>query len=361
MSFSKGKAVTGKNWKFKLVHVEYDGDGKITARHEFFNLNHLLDDGGNFAINYSPPAWSQMRAKITKISVLAYDLGLKDLIKPFVKLWTHHFIRIDLQSGFVFTLEKNKDCIVMQSCPPPADVDTPPIVTFQRDGKPRNNRKSLETLITEKSPTVDRILDIVKYIHEKGELFERYDLTGSNCQDFCRSVWHPSSKQMYPNPSKYCQETAKFYVGDITTNLVSDESPKIETTNTTTNWTSSTSNRIKFASKTSTISKSVDGLKIQSSDEEAAASPISTIAAEVSAASYMANQNFASSVSTADTFNVSNATGGAIRNTFLRRTYAFRYSSRPRTRKLKKRRSLKSAKSLSQSRQTCKLFFLLHV
>ena len=109
---------------------------------------------------------------------------------------------------------------------------------------------------------------------------------------------------MYPNPSKYCQETAKFYIGDITTNLVSDESPKIETTNTTTNWTSSTSNRIKFASKTSTISKSVDGLKIQSCDEDAPASPISTIAAEVSAASYMANQNFASSVSTADTFNV---------------------------------------------------------
>ena len=181
MSFSKEKAVTGKNWKFKLVHVEYDGDGKITARHEFFNLNHLLDDGGNFAINYSPPAWSQLRVKITKISVLAHDLGLKDLIKPFVKLWTHHFIRIDLQSGIVFTLEKNKDCIVMQSCPPPADVDTPPIVTFQRDGKPRNNRKSLETLITEKSPTVDRILDIVKYIHEKGELFERYDLDMTKC------------------------------------------------------------------------------------------------------------------------------------------------------------------------------------
>ena len=41
MALSKDKAFTGKYWKYKLVHVEYNNDGKVTARHEFFHLDHI--------------------------------------------------------------------------------------------------------------------------------------------------------------------------------------------------------------------------------------------------------------------------------------------------------------------------------
>ena len=117
MDSIKEKAIKGKNWKSILVHVEYDEKAVLIARHEFVNLNFVHKQSGPIptgASIYDFQGNSVLSTRITKVTAFVNDLNFKLYIVE--KMLKHHFIEIETEEGHIFTLEKLKDCIVLQSC-----------------------------------------------------------------------------------------------------------------------------------------------------------------------------------------------------------------------------------------------------
>ena len=141
------KAITGKNWRSTLAHVEYE-DGRVSARHEFHDLGRydrfdyvfVTKDKRNgptdrfeinvesfsgpiinpsFSSSYAVPINSPLRSKIIQVIVYIIDLDFK--LKIFEEILKHHVIEMVTASGHRFTIEKAKEYITLQSCLTPLD------------------------------------------------------------------------------------------------------------------------------------------------------------------------------------------------------------------------------------------------
>ena len=204
--FSPG--ALGDNWQSKLVQIQYEGDN-IQALYEYFgDLNHIIDDH-----TCSVPLESPLRSKIIKASAFIIDLGVKKWAPTDAgKILTHHIVEAETESGEIFTLEKGRDCILLQSCQR-MNPDAKPIIRLQRNGEERANLDSLERIITDLKPKNTSIFDLLKWLDYKGfdgqqmsRLMEPYHLVDSNCQHFAAHLWHELSKKDYPNPSRFTSE-----------------------------------------------------------------------------------------------------------------------------------------------------------
>ena len=210
MASSSG--ATGESWQSKLMHIQYEDD-KVKARYEFFtDLNHMTDDCCGF---YSLPTNSPFRSKIIKASAFIIDLPVKKwLPRDAARICTHHIVEIEAESGDYFTLEKGKDCILLQSCRR-TNPEMKPIIRIERNGVPRVKLKSLERIMTELNPKSTTVFDLLLWLNEKGadgrkesRLMEPYHVAYSNCQHFARQLWHELSEKDYPNPSRFTSEGA---------------------------------------------------------------------------------------------------------------------------------------------------------
>ena len=190
----------GRNWGQKLVHAQYDNEKRIERR-EFFDLNEFLRPRRDASFCYSIPSTDPLRCCIVKIGIYVMDLGL---ISRVGRSFSHHYIGMETECGVNFTIEKNTDCILLQSCGRPA-LGRHPIVWMKRDGVDRKHLDSLKN-VTEDAmqlPHDANVLNIVEWINGRNEANEPYSLTESNCQHFAQSLWTYLTKKEYPNPSKF--------------------------------------------------------------------------------------------------------------------------------------------------------------
>ena len=202
---------TGGRWRSKLLHVEYEGHS-VRARHEYYlHLNHL-DPNQDENPFYSVPQNSPFRSKITKATAYIMDLPAGMWLSMFRdagKLLTHHYVEIETESGHRFTLEKDQECVLFQSCLSVGGEDSVPIVRDQRDGKKRKLIKTRKRVITELYPKNVTILDLLRWVNAKdrskraNKLTDPYHVANSNCQHFAGHLWHQLSEEAYPNPSLF--------------------------------------------------------------------------------------------------------------------------------------------------------------
>ena len=193
----------GSAWQSKLVHAQYKG--KTVQKDEYQN------NVDSFIKEPTP----SINSKIIKASAYILDLsiGLSWLgfgqAKPLLK---HHFLLLQTEYGFSYTIEKVPDCILLQSCRTPEDTDVAPIIIRQRNGEEREMGESLQRVIEDPNPEIHvTILDILRWINKDDaeELREAYDVAKSNCQDFARNAWKKVSNEDYPNPAKFENKTGK--------------------------------------------------------------------------------------------------------------------------------------------------------
>ena len=157
---------TGGIWQSKLLYVQYEGT-KVHARYEFFSdLSHVLNvNTGIFAA----PTNSPLRSKITKVSAFKIDLPVKAFVpfKATDQALSHHIVEMEAKSGEYFTLEKGRECILLQSCRR-INPEEKPIIRHQRNGKERDKLKSLERIATELDPKDATVLDLLSWLNDKG-------------------------------------------------------------------------------------------------------------------------------------------------------------------------------------------------
>ena len=140
------------------------------------------------------------RGKITSITAYRIDLPA-NVSKHTKEVQTHQFIRVKTDQRFALTLEKDKTCILVQSCRYHDELTMP--IVARKNGKERPRIESLCDTVTDENPKQCSIEDIVKWIHEKKLLKRTYHLARDNCQHFTTELWTRISSVPYPSPSQY--------------------------------------------------------------------------------------------------------------------------------------------------------------
>ena len=184
------KAIFGGSWSSSLVHVVYDDRETTVHRRVLSDLEAVVRENKN-------ESYSILNSRITNVASFSHDLSYFASIVG--KLAKHHFLEIETETGHIFTIEKVKECILGQLCSYPGANEIP-VVRKKRDGKDRPQQQQL--VVEDPQPREKTLLEVIKWIHEAGELNEPYHVTESNCQDFSKNLWHILSEKPYPNPSK---------------------------------------------------------------------------------------------------------------------------------------------------------------
>ena len=207
-------------WQSRLIRVEYKGD-KIHARYQYYsNLNHLMNENTGF---FSIPLNSPLRSRIIKASAFILDKPIK---KKFTKSVNYHIVEAKTECGEFFTLEKGKDCILIQSSRR-VDLIAKPICRLQKNGKKRDKLKSIKRIVVEPEPKPMTIYELLLWINDRGEdglqvskLMEPYHVT--NCQQFAAHLWNKLSNVTYPHLGASCQ----MWHTHILKNLYMEKSPE---------------------------------------------------------------------------------------------------------------------------------------
>ena len=207
MSASASPALAGKNWLSQLVYVHYVGE-KVSSR-KWYDKHALqflseLKSGDKLCTGLIPPeaATDATEGRITKLSAFAIDLGGSSVFETWRQALTHHFIQGQMANGYIFTFEKNKECILFQSCQSP-EQNTPAIVVKFINGEKRKRLKTRKPIKTDINPTECTIRDIIKWILETEQLETDYHIANANCQHFASSLWHKFSSLPYPIPAEW--------------------------------------------------------------------------------------------------------------------------------------------------------------
>ena len=162
--------LAGGTWRSKLVYFERDANGRVTSQKEC--SHHSL-----LSFRSKLPT----RANVKKMTYCKIDL---DEVKKVVKALTHHFIEMETEDGHVFTFEKDKVCVLVQSCP------TTKLPLALREYRGKDKRKKLKTLKLTKSMECEfPISRVIQWIFKGKLLLEDYGVTNANCQHFARGLW----------------------------------------------------------------------------------------------------------------------------------------------------------------------------
>ena len=124
-------------------------------------------------------------ARVKRMTYFKIDL---EKVRRVANAFTHHFIEMETEDGHVFTFEKDKVCILVQSCPP----STAPFAL--REYRGYDKRKKLKTLEQSDQKLLQDLLlfsvgSVIQWIFKNRLVFEDYDLHLSNCQHFARGIW----------------------------------------------------------------------------------------------------------------------------------------------------------------------------
>ena len=196
-------ALTGNDWQSQLVYVHYQGK-EVSSRTCY--LNYHLPGG------LIPPTSDQYATIGMVASITAFTIDLSmNFAKISKKLLTHHFIEVETDNGFIFTFEKNKSGILIQSSRSQLEDSMQPnrrtIVQEFNDGKKRKRLDTVKLISIDLRPKRCYIADIVKWIHENGELAQKYHVVEANCQHFVGNLWRNFASAPFPIPAQYgvCQ------------------------------------------------------------------------------------------------------------------------------------------------------------
>ena len=110
-SLAQSQGITGEEWEAKLVHAQYDDSGKIFSRIEFYDMLPIYD---LTCSSYSVADYHRLSKRITKVRVFTVPFSPMNRIELGKELLTHHFVGIETKTGFHFTAEKGRDCILIQ-------------------------------------------------------------------------------------------------------------------------------------------------------------------------------------------------------------------------------------------------------
>ena len=163
-----------------MVYVHYEGTEMETHEYSRNDANWLTLPFGLLTI-------------IT-ITAFTIDLNYNRFVVQLQRLLTHHFIEAQAAGGWIFTIEKNRTCILVQSCRPSPN-STPVVREFIR-GKRRPRFETLRRVKTHFRPAKNNGQDILHWIHINDELEDLYD---SNCQQFSLCLWGRLSYVPYPS------------------------------------------------------------------------------------------------------------------------------------------------------------------
>ena len=194
----------GTEWQTgQLLYYEYDQKGKSKFSRHSNNRLHTFKSN------------LPTHAKIKKIRLYKIDL---EQMKRVVDKLSHHYVQFETEDGLIFSLEKIKTCILMQSCPPNATCDEgertepqtrsslslccykphpsssySPTSPFKleewRGGEKRKKLKSMGVMKEGDSCNSLSVVDIIDWIFKERELFDEYDVQSSNCQHFAKRLW----------------------------------------------------------------------------------------------------------------------------------------------------------------------------
>ena len=201
---TKGKAIFGGKWKDKLIHLHYEKE-TVIHRHEYSKLKHVVKDTGPYPIPYFSP----LKSKILKIKAFQTNLNIAFNLRQLKRISKHHFVEMETECGFVFTIEKLKQYILLQSCRA-SGPDGVPVVRTHRDGEKRCNSEAIESIhydgtlrrrsdVKNLDGRCQNIFQILEWMYANETIHEPYHVTDSNCQDFARQVWGELSTKTYPN------------------------------------------------------------------------------------------------------------------------------------------------------------------
>ena len=158
----------GTAWQSKLYYFAYDEN--LKADHPSV---------------YGPSMFVRCRSNIPtdsqvkKISLLQIDL---DGVPGVADVLSHDYLEFETEDGHVFTLEKDKVCILMQSCPKTLELRQ------YRGGEKRKKRKSIR--VTKTWTDCDfKMEEVLFCIFKKNLLMEHYDIHSANCKHFAHYLW----------------------------------------------------------------------------------------------------------------------------------------------------------------------------
>ena len=190
------QALDGEEWSSQLEYVHYEGEKvSFSAKYEHCHL----PDG----LAHPPGAKGAIDGKVNTLTAFKVDLKISRFsMDRFKKMMTHHFIQAETDNGYLFTLEKNTKCISVQSCRL-LKTESPAVVLVRIQGEKRHQKKTREVIKIDTKPKQLSIGDIVRWIHETGQLEKTYRVGEANCQHFAGSLWYRFSSVEYPIPADY--------------------------------------------------------------------------------------------------------------------------------------------------------------
>ena len=201
-SISGSRALTGDDWRSQLVYTHYEGEDEssLTSSTTWYHQHHLQ----NLPNGLTPPeaASDATAGNVTTISAYAIDLGGSKFCTTFQRMMTHHIIKVETDNNYLFTFEKNKEDVVVQSCKLLEAHVPPPVLNFTH-GIKRKRRRTRKEIAKDVKPTKCSIGDVIKWICESGQLKLTYHIAEANCQHFANSLWNQFASVPFPIPAEY--------------------------------------------------------------------------------------------------------------------------------------------------------------